>query len=582
MNFKNFFQKLSVPHFDSISQRQNNLINLWNSICSCTLNNSRDSLIEIRKLISLFIREMCDMINCGLTNQVKETLEMHQIPKKIVLFGIANVPNNLIHEVFLFFISFTKLPLVNLLSEPYVIEPLNSLLENPHPEFQKAQSDNDENTLYNLVIALMNYITTSSLVSKRVRYFLKKNEKFESSPLIHQFSQYIVTNYAELNDIILKLIVGTNDSPDLLNFILTYTPLLSTLIDICKDFVENKICTDEAIEFIHYVNIAVDNAAEDFAIAFSALFDEVIIKPLVVNSNVEQSLLSSLYILSCFSSNSLVGFIYEFIFNSFDSFINSNSEPIQFLTIRVVNLLLEVIYSNHLENSNFSTELNLIFNDKWDIPKSVKVSLDFMNLIDAEWFVKPDINLELYQSKMLVSFLKPFPKVEQSQNKSHTDSISLDFKKTPILESFIKLFSNFLNNSLRVNFALMEFFSFLSAVPSNYATYFTLSDDCSDGLFKTLETLAILLQRRIGKKPNTIQNLEDAYIKANFLSPEDLTNLPTYNSGLDGNDILFANNDIIFIYAVIFIEFLKQLHAIAQSKNLMNQRDSFASNNDSF
>jgi hypothetical protein len=65
-----------------------------------------------------------------------------------------------------------------------------------------------------------------------------------------------------------------------------------------------------------------------------------------------------------------------------------------------------------------------------------------------------------------------------------------------------------------------------------------------------------LAERRIGKRPETVQAIERAYAAFGRARGED---------------------EEVMARLVVLLEFLKELQAIAQCKNLLRQRDSFLS-----
>jgi len=108
-----------------------------------------------------------------------------------------------------------------------------------------------------------------------------------SSPLIHQFSQLLVTRYSELGDVFFQLIISSKTIPGFLNFIVTYSPLISTLIAICHDAIDKKLLDTKLIAFIEYLNLATIKVPE-FGLQFSKSFQESIIQPLIIKHNKTQ------------------------------------------------------------------------------------------------------------------------------------------------------------------------------------------------------------------------------------------------------------------------------------------------------
>jgi hypothetical protein len=346
-----------------------------------------------------------------------------------------------------------------------------------------------------------------------------------SSPLIHQFSQLIVTKYGDLGDVLLQLLLASKNVPGFLEFIITYSPLVSTLVDLTRDAVCKKAADQKVSAFSEYLNMAVAHAPVEFSAAFATKFEESVLKPLVLECPRLESLVNSIYILSLHSALGITRPVIDFALGHLQSDLKSEDPQIVFLTVRLVTLLLD--------------------KGQWKLPlapPSVQISLDFMGLINSEWFVRSDINQQLQNARALVSMsLAGIP------------NEAFEFDLEPILPVLLEKLSQFPANSVRLNLALTEFFAALAAKWGNEATFFAFSNDCEGGLCKVLGPICLTLERRVGQKAGTIQGIERAY---QLLEAK-------------GED----SESELFVQLVVLLEFLKELHAIAQTKNLLRQRD---------
>jgi hypothetical protein len=414
-----------------------------------------------------------------------------------------------VNEVIDFFVAFCAPPLSSLLPQPFVIEPLSQLIENP----QRA----DQAQFFGLIERLLKHVVTDS---DRIQLFFLSER---SSPLIHQFAQLIVTRYAELGDVFLHLIVASKTIPGLLESVTTYSPLVSTLIALCHEAFGKKQIDLKLLGFMRYLNLAVAGAPE-FGALFAASFRELVTEPLIIKPEPRRSLENSIYFLSTFSADALVRPVFEYVLSVLN-FAGSEPDTLV-LKIRLLNLMFET----------FNVRLPIA-------PPSVKISLDFIGLINSEWFVRSDINQQLQNARSLVSMsLSGIPRNP------------LEFDLGPFLPELLRILADFLDNSIRVNLALTEFFATIAASWGNEATFFALSDENENGLYQALVKLCVVVERRVGKRPGTIQAVERAYQVA----------------GGEAEDPELG----LFKRLVMLLEFLKELHAIAQSKNLLRQRDS--------
>lgn len=485
---------------------------IWRDICNNTLQNAPDALARIHKLILSLVKVIGGALKSNYVAPVADALMRHQIPKRLVEFAQADVPHNLINEVIAFFTYFATPPFCTLLPQPFIIEPMNILIENN----QAA----DVGVYQRLIETLLHHVTE---VPEHLKLFFVSET---SSPLVHQFSQLIVTRYGEMGDVLLQLLVTAKSIDGMLRYIITFSPLISTLIDLIMDSVRQKNSDPTLLRFLEFVNLAIEHGPDEFVVAFEAVFDESIVKPMVLQAPKVDALKNSVYLLSLFSCERLIGNIVEFVVENLQDDLKSDDEDVLFLTIRLIALMTE----------KFEVKLPLA-------PETVKISLDFMGMIASEWFVRSEINEELAKARAQVSMsLSDIPKETPI------------FDLTMLLPVLLEKLSSFVSNSLKVNVALCDLFASIAALWGSEATYFALSEQCEDGLYKTLSQVCVVVERRVGHKPGTVQEIEGAYQR--------------FGSEIESEEqTLLAN-------VVILLEFLKELHAIAQSKNLLNQRNS--------
>jgi hypothetical protein len=513
--FRSLFSKIGqaiIPQSQVSTSPSEQLDSLWQGICNCTLANTASSLSEIQSYLKDIMEIIIKSLKTGTIAPVSAVLSQHQIPRQLLLFAIADVPHGLINEVIKFFSFFTNPPCSSLLPEPYIIAPLNSLIEN-------SQSA-DPALFFGFIESLLRLIPHNP---DGIQLFLVSET---SSPLIHQFSQLIVTRSSDLGDVLLQLLISSKSIPGLLQFILTYSPLVSTLVDLTRDSIVRKNSHPKVIAFTEYLNMSITHGPSEFSAAFSTAFNDSVVNPLVVESNRAQSLMNSIYILSAHTALPVVRPIVDFVLKNIQTDLTSEDSQLVFLAVRLVTLLFE----------KFEGKLP-------QAPSSVHISLDFMGLIRSEWFVRSEINQPLQHARALVSM-----------SSSGIPTEGLDFDLAPILPILLDKFATFLSNPLRLNLALTEFFAIVATKWSNEATFFSFSGECENGLCKTLAAVCLTVERRIGQRPGTTQQIELAY---GVLSAK-------------GED----SESELFIHLVVLLEFLKELHAIAQTKNLLRQRDS--------
>lgn len=518
----NFFSRIANKLGQAIAPQAHELPyerleKIWQMLIECTLTNSQQSLERSHQLNTILIDRLQKSVSGGFITNVNDFLAGHQIPAKLVEFGLADTPKGFVNEVMTFFTAMAKRPLSILLPRQFIINPLNKLLDSAQPS--------NPQVFYALIDALIEDITAKP---EDIKLFIISES---SAPLVHQISQMIVSKCSIMGDVILQLLSASKTVPGLLTFIVTYSPFISTCIDFIHECVEKKVFDSVKQHFLISLDQSVRIAPNEYTNAFCAVFDEEINRPLIYNARIEVSIPSMIYVLSCFTSYSITQPLIEHAKSILPDMLKSQNDSYKYLALRLITLLFE-----HLR---FSFP---------DSPASVKLSLDFMGLLPPEWYVKSDLNTQINQTRSRViaslseqEFIKDKPKW------------SLD----ELLQLVLGLLENFMENTLEVNLALTDLYSTIASTWGNDATYFALSDECPDGVYKELEKLCLLAKRRIGLKPSTIPNIQTAY---EILAEENAK-----------DHIDEAHRP--YINLAILLEFVKEFHAIAQSKNIIAQRE---------
>ena len=489
---------------------------IWQNICKCTLDNSSDSLLLLHSRIQDLIEVIKLSSTQGTSKSVIEILTLHQIPQKLVSFSEADIPNGFINEVIPFFAEFAYPPLSEYMHQPFIVEPLNKLL------LSHANADQEK---FNILIdSILEYL------NQYPDYIDKFLINETTSPFLSELLQNLSDKYNEIGEFIFPLLAQTKFNKSLHSFLVNSSPLIQNLTGFVKGCIEKCSINPKKRQFLLFLDIALESAPPDFVASFYSIFEEQIFIPLVSkNQSITASLRSSIYILTSFGCIHIIKPVIQYTQNNILQYLNNDDDKVKVLAIRCIALIMEYLLP------------------KFEQPPSGKVKcfMDFLSLLPSDWFVKQDMksNIENANSRVNFNFSGP---------KTVMESSNWDISET--LKKLLDLFNNFLDNSMRLNLALTDFFSMVAALPDQGASYFALSDDSDNGLVKALQTLCIVAKRRIGNKIENKDIIEQAY-----------------GSLSDGQKDV--NSD--FCNIVILIEFCKELNSIAQAKNLFHQRDEY-------
>ncbi|EAY12150.1 hypothetical protein TVAG_003560 [Trichomonas vaginalis G3] len=510
-----FFSKFigKGPTSGSIQEK---ITSTWTSLCNQTLKNTQQNLINSHELIITLIAEIKEGIASGLINIVSQVLEQNKIPNNLVKFALANIPHGFVDEVSFFFTEISKIQEAQFLTQPFLIKPLNEFIEN-------AQPINSEQ-FNRLIETLILHIT---IVPDDIQSFI---ESESSAPLIHQFTQLVVSKYQVMGDALLQILSSSNSIPNLLTFITTYSPLVATCVEFIRDCLDSKATDASKQQFLSSIDMSLSVAPQIYVDSFSKYFSDNLLRPCIIEEKTDKSLPNAIYILASFSSLQVIGNLIEYLVKNLPEFIKSTNTDVQYLALRASTIVLEHAFPELPQS-----------------PSEFKVSFDFMSLFNAEWFVQSDINKQLAEAR---------PRVSLALAKSQTTYLNgKKFNCSEIFNASLSILDNFVSNEIRVNCAVTELLITLASVWSNDATYLMLCAECPNGLFESTKKLGQFFKARIGGRQSVQQLISNAY------EMEQQNKAPN-----DEEELLFRN-------LVVALEFVKELHATAQSKNMINQSE---------
>lgn len=510
-----FFSKFIGKGPTSVSV-QEKIINTWTSLCQQTLKDSPQSLVACHELIIALIAEIKEGIGSGMISIVSQVLAENKIPNNLVTFALANVPKGFVDEVSFFFTEVCKIQEAQFLTQHFVIKPLNNFIENARPTNSEQFNQ--------LIETLVNHII---IVPDDIQSFI---ESESSAPVIHQFTQLIVSKYQVMGDALLQILSSANTMPNLLTFITTYSPLVQTCVEFIRDCLDSKATDAPKQQFLSSIDMSLSVAPQVYVESFTKYLTENIYRSCIFEEKTEKSLSNAIYILASFSSRPIIQIIIDHLVKQIPELIKSENKDAQYLALRAALIVLEHAFP--------------IFPEA---PQEFKVSFDFMSLMNAEWFVQSDINKQLAEAR---------PRVSLALARSQTvfvDGIKFDCME--IFNSTLVLLDDFITNEVRINCAVTELLTVLASVWNNNATYLMLCAECPNGLFDAVKKLGAFFKARIGYLQSLPQKISEAY-------DHEAQNIPPK----DEEELMIRN-------LVIALEFIKELHATAQSKNMINQSE---------
>lgn len=575
---------------------------IWQLICNCTLENTKESLNNLHDHIQNLIEVAKHSFEQGTSKEIIDFLKLHQIPSKLVAFSEADIPNGFVNEVIPFFIEFLFPPLSLHLNDLLLLDSINKLIQlhitSNQITSQKLKGKKVHNLKKNAVELPFDQAKYEILIDSLLSYvnaYPNEIEKFviseTSAPFLTEIckKKYFFEKYSDMGELIFPLFAQTKTNQNLHSFLLNKSRLIRNSVYFVKYCIENCSVHTKRRNFLLFLDIALQSAPPDFVAAFYSNFESVIFKPLImsitpetenneIKLDITSSLKYSIYILSSFSCSHITEPVMSYLKDHIIEYLDSEDKAIVLLAVRCLTLIVEHApptfeeyeklirvqpnsnsneASNVLKNSG-SQELNGIQTSN----NAVKIFLDFLPLLPPEWFIKEDMkkNVENAGSRVTQCHYA----ASTINNYTYINIWGNGISTSQILQKMLKLLENFLDNTLRLNLALTDFFSLIASLPTTGSSFFSLSDECQDGLVKCMEEICITAKRRVGKKEDTKEKITAAYENLTAGWPQ------------EAEDVKNGNNEtILFINIVTLIEFCKELGAIAQSKNLFHQRDEY-------
>ncbi|OHT06957.1 hypothetical protein TRFO_24928 [Tritrichomonas foetus] len=461
------------------------------------MHESLESLIE-----ELETAESHNLINVAINEVGKLNLMPH-----LVIFTKTHRNKKVINEVLTFFCECSKF--TPFLKKLFFIKSLNGLLVKYEPP------NND------LIKNIVSYLL---LKPKYIHLYLEKT----SSPFLTRTFFTFSENYSVCGELILNLVNQSKTNECLLEIISSsvfINPLVTFVIDCLSTYTIDR----GKQSFLDYINRSVSFGPFDYIYSITRAFDSDIITPFVIEEDPIPSLRNSIYLLTSFECEYLMKPPLEFLEGALVDYLSESDEQILILTIRCSTLLFE------------STDPYL-----GDIPNSYNTVDDFMGFTKPEWHVKSDI-IDIYNSAI--------SHISVSLSSSIVNRNKCKWDAEYLFKELLNKLSKFVMNSFTINLALQEFFVSFAANWSSSSNFHALSKDCENGLVNTLIEVCGIMEKRIGMRPETIQNITENY--------ELLENMERGAS--------VTEEQKKYINLIILLEFLKELHAISQAKGFLNQ-----------
>lgn len=518
---------------------------IWQDILNCTLQDSKESLNRIHDLI----QELLDIIKMSMeqskSKDIIDFLSLHQIPMKLVNFSEGNVPNGFINEVVPFFIEFAFPPLSIYLNQQFIFDSINKLLSLHIRSTQNAEIQFDQAKYEILLDSLLSYV--NQYPDDIAKFVISETSSPFLTEILHR--KYFFEKYTEIGNFIFPLLAQTKSNQKLNDFLVNSSSLIRNTVKFIKFCIENCTVNPKRRQFLFFLDIAIQAAPAEILAAFYSKYESEIVNPLVIqkNQDIRDDVLSlkySIYILTSFNSFHINQPIMKFFISQVSNYLSSKNDSILFLTIRC----LSIIFEHSLPSFH-----------EYEAATELKYFADFVTFLPSDWFINPDMKQNSENAGARVTNHYCLSRINPNDN---NEEIFTSIHE--ILEKILQIFSNFLDNNFRINLALTDLFSFIASLPNHGASFFAFSQDCPNGLVKTMEEICLAAKRRIGQKEETHNKIQMSYeilAKGWTNEQEDIQN--------ENTDVILFNN------IVTLIEFCKELAATAQSRNLFHQRDEY-------
>lgn len=490
---------------------EDRIVRIWNEFCDFTLTNTKESVLNCRMQLCELLKVIKSALQGSEAAELVRVFEQHQFIRQLITFSMADTPHGLVDELTQFFYVMVNPPFVALLKEEFLIGPLNMFLESSQPSNSRL--------FEKFLESLLEWVTSHP---EDYRLFLVSET---SAPLFHHFSQLLVTKYTKMGPILLQLLNAANNIDGLEKFLLSYSPIISTLIGIVEECLSKKENNDEIAEFFEYLNLSMKIAPPLFSISFATAFQNEIIHKYIFTNNEISCLNDSMYVLCFFDSHILISSLLEHLSTKLKQFLESKDEKSQFLAIRCLTLIAEKA------NVNYSL-----------VTGTPNITQNYINLIDKK------LSLETTKSGVSGIRNRVFMNLENIEN----ENISFDI--STLLSNVLSIMSNYSKNSLRINIALTELISLLASLNSHSLDYIIFDEECENGLYKTIKQIIENFNETILKDKDILTILQSLY--------DDFEN---------SSYILYVEHKSY----IVLVEFLKELNTISQTKLSLKTEEQF-------
>ena len=506
----NKIAKVIAPN--SVDTIEEQITKTWQEVCECSLKDTPESRSDLHSKCMDLIEQLKFACEENQIEKLNSIFENHRILEKLVMFGVANVPRGFIDEIVPIFIEFTMAPLCVFMSCEAVYKPLNSLFE---------KKDLVDPVLYEeLVKAAFDYL------SKHPDEIFNFVVSERSSPLIDELAALIPKMYTRLGEWVLQLLASSLGSEQLMTFLTSQSKLVSCCISYLKSCVDCRTQDPRKQKFLVYLDFSLNLAPPRFVAAFCSALREEVISPMILTAPTETGLRNSIYILTIFSSLNVTDSVISYIMDTAQSNLSSEDETIVYLAIRSLTLAMDHAKPVFL-----------------GVPKDLKLVQDVVSMVPSEWFNKMEVHTYLENERSHVAAVL---------SSERTVKTGPEISMTKFLPDLLRIFNRFMDNDVKVNLAVTEFFEYISVICQPEVDALMFGDNYPDGFLKVLENVCTTAKLRVGVKEGTQENITKAY--------QSLTNT------VEGGDPLFVS-------VVLLVEFLKELNSAIQSKNLLTKRD---------
>lgn len=474
---------------------------IWETISQAMLAKDNNTIYDVRNSLVELKHQLVNSFGKESEGEILAFMEEQQVFSNLVTFSIDDIPNGLSDEIITFFYEFTKPPLLDYLTTPNVCNALNKLLENTQPHNKKVWNE--------LLQQLFNY-----LISKQesIELYVKDNK----SALLLHYGKYSVQMIKTSPIRLLQLFSYCNSIPLMNSFYSTDETMIKMIIKVIVECCKSYTTDDVETSKLQLIDNCINIMTPEIANVFNKFFEESVLKPFLEDVEQEVALKNSIYLLINFSSTTVVKPVFNFLSTRLPKMIIDDQTS--YLAFRCSTLLL--------------THVKPVLPAKY----SGRLSSDFTNLLNANWFVNTDTTEILDVVRANVA-------------KEELETHEIEWQIEEFLTNVKTVLTDLLDKDDKTFCALIEFITELASSSDVCVSFYTLSSECQDGFYPAIKELCLTVARRVGNRPATVEQLKAAYerIKAN-------------NFEDDSEGLLFRK-------IVLIIEFIKELNAIINVKN---------------